>query len=110
MASILYEIADLLDLRGIAFKPNAYRRAARNIGSLEEDINVVAAQGRLQDIPGVGEAMSKKISELISTGELKYLNQLRSEVPPGLIEILKVPDIRTQDSHHLVQGVGNLFS
>src|SRR4030042_1424560 len=80
VATVLFEIADLLDLQGVAFKPNAYRRAARNINALEEDINKIAAEGRLRDIPGVGEAMTKKIEELVATGKLDYLVQLRSEV------------------------------
>ena len=58
IAAVFDEIADLLDLQGVAFKPIAYRRAARNIESLEMDINEVAADGRLEDIPGVGMAMA----------------------------------------------------
>ena len=106
VAAVLFEIADLLDLQGVAFKPNAYRRAARNINALEEDINKIAAEGRLQDIPGVGEAMTKKIDELIATGELRYLSQLRSEVPPGLVEILKVPDVGPKTAMILYKELG----
>jgi DNA polymerase (family 10) len=106
VATVLFEIADLLDLQGVAFKPNAYRRAARNINALEEDINKIAAEGRLQDIPGVGEAMTKKIDELIATGELRYLSQLRAEVPPGLVEILKVPDVGPRTAMVLYKELG----
>ncbi len=58
VAAIFYEIADLLDLQGVAFKPAAYRRAARNIESMEEDINNMASEGKVKDIAGVGEAMA----------------------------------------------------
>jgi DNA polymerase (family 10) len=106
VATVLFEIADLLDLQGVAFKPNAYRRAARNINALEEDINKIAAEGRLRDIPGVGEAMTKKIEELVATGKLDYLTQLRSEVPPGLVEILKIPDVGPKTAMVLYKELG----
>ena len=106
VATVLFEIADLLDLQGVAFKPNAYRRAARNINALEEDINKIAAEGRLRDIPGVGEAMTKKIEELVATGKLDYLAQLRSEVPPGLVEILKIPDVGPKTAMILYKELG----
>lgn len=93
IAAVFDEIADLLDLQGVAFKPIAYRRAARNIESMEMDINEVATDGRLEDIPGVGKAMAKKIEEMIRTGKLAYLDDLRSEVPSGLVELLKIPDV-----------------
>jgi len=93
IAAAFDEIADLLDLQGVAFKPIAYRRAARNIESMEIDINEVAADGKIEDIPGVGKAMAKKIEEMIRTGKLAYLDDLRSEVPSGLVELLKIPDV-----------------
>ena len=93
IAAVFDEIADLLDLQGVAFKPIAYRRAARNIESMEIDINEVAADGKIEDIPGVGKAMAKKIEEMIGTGKLAYLDDLRSEVPSGLVELLKIPDV-----------------
>ena len=93
IAAAFDEIADLLDLQGVAFKPIAYRRAARIIESMEMDINDVAADEKLEDIPGVGKAMAKKIEEMIRTGKLAYLDDLRSEVPSGLVELLKIPDV-----------------
>ncbi len=106
VANVLFEIADLLDLQGVPFKPNAYRRAARNISALEEDINKIASEGRLKDIPGVGEAMTKKIDELVATGELRYLSQLRSEVPSGLVEMLRVPDVGPKTAMVLYKELG----
>lgn len=93
VAAVLYEVADLLELQGVAFKPQAYRRAARNIEQLDRPLSQLVADGGLDDVPGVGEALSKKIRELLSTGELAYLDKLRSEVPEGLVRMLEVPDI-----------------
>ena len=88
VAAVFYEIADLLDLQDVAFKPVAYRRAARNIESLDEDITSIVKEGRVRDIPGVGEAIADKIDELVRTGRLEYLDKLRSEIPAGLVEML----------------------
>jgi hypothetical protein len=79
VAKILSEIADLLDLQNIPFKPQAYRRAARSIDKLQEQIEVVAKRSELDQIPGVGESIVKKIQELLKTGRLKYLEDLRKE-------------------------------
>jgi len=110
VAEVLYEIADLLDLQDVAFKPVAYRRAARNIESLDEHIEKVVAEGRARDIPGVGEAIADKIEELVRTGKLGYLEKLRSQVPSGLVEMLRVPDVgpKTARALHKELGISSL--
>jgi DNA polymerase (family 10) len=106
IAAVFYEIADLLDLQGVAFKPQAYRRAARNIEQLEVDVAELAADNRLKDIPGVGDAMAKKILEMVDTGKLRYLEELRGEVPPGLVELLSVPDVGPKTAMILHKELG----
>jgi DNA polymerase (family 10) len=110
VAQLLNEIADLLDLQGVAFKPVAYRRAARNIEDMDQPVADVVAKGALRDIPGVGDAIAKKVEEYVQTGKLPYLEKLRSEVPLGLIELLKVPDIgpKTAIVLHRDLGITNL--
>ncbi|HJX04897.1 MAG TPA: DNA polymerase/3'-5' exonuclease PolX [Thermoplasmata archaeon] len=110
MAAIFYEVADILDLQGVPFKPNAYRRAARSIEGLEEPISKLAAEGKLEDLPGVGESLAKKIQEILDTGELTYLKRLRSEVPQGLLQVLKVPDVgpKTVMLLHNELGISNV--
>jgi DNA polymerase (family X) len=94
VASILYEIADLLELKGgEPFKPRAYRNAAHTIEEMREDIEDVHKQGKLHEVPGVGDAIAKKVAEIIDTGDLGYLKDLRSEFPPGLIQLMAVPEI-----------------
>jgi DNA polymerase (family 10) len=106
VAAIFYEIADLLDLQGVAFKPAAYRRAARNIESMEEDINNMASEGKVKDIAGVGEAMAKKIDEMLNTGKLRYLEELRSQLPEGLLDVLRVPDVGPKTAIVLYKELG----
>ncbi len=106
IAAIFYEVADILDLQGVAFKPNAYRRAARSIEALEEDISKIAAEGKLAEIPGVGESVAKKIEEIIRTGQLSYLRKLRDEVPSGLVEMLSIPDMGPKTAMMLNRELG----
>jgi len=92
-ATLFREIADLLDVLGEKFKPEAYRRAARSIESLTEDLGKVAARNELRSIPGVGDAIEEKIRELLATGHIAYHDRLTHEVPPGLLEILRLPGL-----------------
>ena len=71
VARILRTIADYLEIKGeVIYKALAYRRAADNIVNLGRDINEVWREGKLRDIAGVGEALSKKLDELLGTGRL----------------------------------------
>lgn len=93
IANILYEIAELLELNEIAYKPRAYRRAAQSIEMLSDDIESLYKEGKLDEIPGVGKSIASKIQEYIETGDLKYLNDLRSQIPDGLQDLLRVEGI-----------------
>jgi len=90
---IFRTIADLLDLLGEKFKPEAYRRAARSIESLTEDLGAVSARHELRSIPGVGEAIEEKIDEYLRTGSVSYYERLKREIPPGLVELMRLPGL-----------------
>lgn len=94
LAAIFERIASLLEIKGeLVFKIRAYSRAAESLRALGEDIRTVAAEGRLDQIPGVGKAIAEKIQELLQTGSLGFLERLEEEVPPTLLEVLEVPDL-----------------
>jgi DNA polymerase (family 10) len=101
VARILYEVADILELQGVQFKPTAYRKAARNIESLTKELEEIRKEGGLREIPGVGEAIAKKIEEMLSTGHIRYLDELKEEFPAGLLQIIDVPDIGPKTAMHL---------
>ena len=85
-------IADLLEIKGeIIYKTLAYRKAADSLTSLGRDVNEYWKEGKLKDIPGVGKAIADKIDELLSTGQLEFLEKLKAEVPPGLADWLADP-------------------
>ncbi len=87
-------IADLLEIKGeVVYKILAYRKAADNLVNLGRDVNEIYKDGKLTDIPGVGKAIAEKIEELLTTGELGFLNKLTDEVPASLADLLAVPDL-----------------
>ncbi|MBN1109371.1 MAG: DNA polymerase/3'-5' exonuclease PolX, partial [Methanomassiliicoccales archaeon] len=94
VAAIFEEVADLLELKeGTFFQVRAYRRVAKEISSLTEDLKDLYIRGHLSNIPGVGKAIHDKIVEIIRTGELQYLNDLRNEFPAGLLQVMQVPEV-----------------
>lgn len=101
VAEVLYEIADLLELQGVEFKPNAYRKAARNIEAMTQEIEDYRKTSSLRDIPGVGEAIAKKLEEILKTGHLTYLDELKAELPAGLLQLMDVPEIGPKTAIHL---------
>ena len=93
VAAILFEVSELLRIKGEKFKPQAYARAAHTIESLQEDVAEISRQGNLEEIPGVGTHLAEKIEEIITTGRLGYLEDLRRELPPGVLELADLEGI-----------------
>jgi DNA polymerase (family 10) len=94
LADLFQRMADLLEIKGdVIYKILAYRKAADSLTNLGSDINEIWRSGRLTSVPGVGKAIAEKIDELLSTSRLEFLDRLEQEVPPGLIELLQVPDV-----------------
>src|ERR1035437_9525566 len=91
VAEILVEIGTLLELKGEnPFKTRAYANAARTLEGLSEPLAKLVAEKRLGEIKGIGEALEQKITELVETGKLKYYDELKVSIPPGLIEMLEI--------------------
>lgn len=97
MARIFDEISDIFEVKGEnPFKIRAYRRAARTIETLTQDLKVIAERGgvsELKKIPGVGEGIAKKILEIAETGDCKKHIELKQEVPSGVLELLAISRI-----------------
>ncbi len=100
-------IADLLELKEESrFRIRAYRRAAQSLESLAEDVEVLAADRRLDEIPGVGKDLAAKIVEYLETGQMKALEALRQTVPAGVVELLNVPGIGPKTAMLLYEKAG----
>lgn len=88
------EMADLLEIQGAeAYKVRAYRKAAQTLANLSRDLEQMAAEDRLEEIPGVGKALAAKIKEILSTGTLRHLEELREKIPPDLVRLLEIPGV-----------------
>ena len=91
VAEILTEIGVLLELKGEnPFKTRAYSNGARVIEGLNEPLAKLVTEKRLGEIKGIGEALEQKITELVETGKLKYYEELKASIPPGLLEMLEI--------------------
>ena len=91
VAEILVEIGTLLELKGEnPFKTRAYANGARTIEGLTEPLATLVAEKRLGEIKGIGAALEQKITELVETGKLKYYDELKASIAPGLIEMLEI--------------------
>jgi DNA polymerase (family 10) len=107
VAEILVEIGTLLELKGEnPFKTRAYLNAARAIESLNEPLAKIVAESRLGEIKGVGEALTKKITELVETGRLAYYDELKASIPPGLIALLGIPGLGPKKIQALNKALG----
>jgi DNA polymerase (family 10) len=94
LARIFHEIGDMLELKGeLVFKTVAYHRAADAIGRSPFDVAGAYRAGDRPQIPGVGKAIDDKIAELVETGHMRYYDKLRAEVPPTLVELLRIPGL-----------------
>lgn len=95
VVDIFNGIADLLEIKGEnPFRIRAYRKAAQNIEVLSRDIAEVSQEeGGLEKIPGIGKDLAQKIKEIISTGRLQYYEEIKKEVPSGLVDLLSVPGL-----------------
>jgi DNA polymerase (family 10) len=86
ISHIFADIAAMLKLKkDNIFKIRAYEKVARSINELPEPVAKLAAEGRLKEIAGAGEAIQKKLTELTATGKLAFYEKLKAEFPERTI-------------------------
>jgi DNA polymerase (family 10) len=107
-AHVLTQIAAFLELRGESkFKSRAYEQAARALGALEtDDLGDLDRRGELAQTPGIGKAILAVVRDLIDTGESRYLEQLRADLPSGMLDLLNIPGLATAKIHVLRESLG----
>ena len=106
IVKILNNIADILELQEVAFKPVAYRRAAQSIESLSEDIEEIYKRKELEEIPGVGKNIAEKITEIIENGKLKYYEELKKEIKVDVEGLNQIPNLGPKKIKVLYQKLG----
>ncbi len=109
IARIFSEIADMLDFLGDSpFRVRAYRAAARYLLDMEEPIERVAEGGvrALEELPYIGHDLALKILEYLETGKVGKREELRKKVPPGVLEVMRVPGIGPRTAKRLYDELG----
>lgn len=114
VAAALDEIGTLLELKGEnSFKCNAYHNAARTVQQIDGDLKKMVGTDKLGDVRGIGDSLKEKITTLVQTGTLPYLVDLRTEIPPGLLDMLRIPGLGPKKAKALyeelaIDGVASL--
>lgn len=107
VAHLFEQVADMLAIRGDQIhRILAYRRAAENILALGRDINEMHREGKLTDIPGIGDTLADKIEEMLTTGRLTFYEKVAKEVPPSLVEMLKVEGLGPKKVKQVYETLG----
>ena len=93
IAKIFSEISELLELKGEnVFRIRAYRRAAQNMDNLSKDVSTLSRE-ELESIPGIGKDLAGKIHEFLETGKIAKHEELKREIPGGVLQLLTVPGL-----------------
>jgi DNA polymerase (family 10) len=107
IAALFSRIADALEIKGeVGFKVLAYRKAARILQDLSEDIETVAQEKRLLDIPGIGSGISSKIEEYLQTGGMKKYKEALSGLPETLLDLLEIQNMGAKTVHLAYEKLG----
>ena len=97
----------MLEVKGeLVFKTVAYHRAADTIGRSPVDLIAAYRSGGRPKVPGVGQAISDKIAELVTTGSMRFYDKLRAEVPPTLVEMLRIPGLGPKTVRMIYEELG----
>jgi DNA polymerase (family 10) len=106
IAARLREYAELTQITGgDAFRARNYEKAARSVRGWGEDIGQLDARA-LRAIPGVGASIAAKIAEYRDTGSIKALDELRAQIPPGVLELTRVPGLGPKRALQLSRDLG----
>jgi len=107
LAVIFSRIGDALEIKGeTGFKVIAYRKASRILEDLTEDIEDISKEKKLQEIPGIGSGIAKKIEEYLNTGHMKKFDEALSDIPEGLLELLNIQNLGGKTVHLAYRELG----
>ncbi|MBK5114010.1 MAG: DNA polymerase/3'-5' exonuclease PolX [Candidatus Heimdallarchaeota archaeon] len=103
----LKQIADLLEILGESvYKIRSYRKAVETLNLVTDDISVLAKEGKLKDLPGIGDAISIKIEVIVKTGDSYYLQKLTQKIPLEVTSLMRVEGIGGKTAGRLYQELG----
>lgn len=107
VADLLSAMADMLQiLEANRFRVLAFQKAADAVRELSQPIDKVHAEGHLLNIPGIGAGLAGLLNELLTTGSVKDFEELKTQVPLGVVEMMQVPDMGPKKARRLWQELG----
>ena len=109
IAKILYEMAEFLEMEGVAFKPRAYEKAAISIEALGKDIKEIYKEGgvkALEEIPGVGKGIAERVEEYIKTGKIGDYEKLKKKMPVNIQELTSIEGVGPKIIKNLYKYLG----
>ncbi len=109
IAKIFNEIALFLEIEGVAFKPYAYEKAAISLYALQDDVSQIYLKGgrkALEEIPGIGKAMSDHIEEYLTKGKIKFYEDFKKKLPVKMDELMRVEGLGPKKIKVLYQKLG----
>ena len=106
VAEVLYEIGEILTIKGDRFRSRAFNMAAQRVVALTESIDKVRERGELQEIPGVGKSIAGIIEEILDTGGSRQLEELRESLPKGVRELMELEGVGPKTAMRLQGELG----
>jgi DNA polymerase (family 10) len=106
VAGLLREYAELTQITGgDVFRARNYEKAARSVRGWADDVSLLDAKA-VRAIPGVGASIAAKIAEYRATGSIRALDELRATIPPGVLELTRVPGLGPKRALQLSRDLG----
>ncbi|MDH5791808.1 MAG: DNA polymerase/3'-5' exonuclease PolX [Candidatus Bathyarchaeota archaeon] len=106
VSEVLYEIGELLTIKGDRFRSRAYNMAAQRVRTLTEDVRRIRERGELEEIPGVGKSIAAVIEEVLDTGQSTQLEDLREALPTGVRDLMELEGIGPKKALRFQQELG----
>ncbi|GAF77559.1 unnamed protein product, partial [marine sediment metagenome] len=106
VAEVLYEIGEILTIKGDRFRSRAFNVAAQRVTALTENTDEIRARGKLQEIPGVGKSIAGIIEEVLDTGGSRQLEELRESLPRGVRELMELEGVGPKTAMRLQRELG----
>jgi DNA polymerase (family 10) len=106
VSEVLYEIGELLTIKGDRFRSRAYNMAAQRVRTLTEDVRRIRERGELEEIPGVGKSIAGVIEEVLDTGQSSQLEDLREALPTGVRDLMELEGVGPKKALRFQQELG----
>ena len=106
ISNVLYEMGEILTIKGERFRSRAFNMAAQRITALTEDIQLIYDRSELEDIPGVGKGITAVITELLERGGSTQLEELRESLPHGVRDLMQLEGVGPRKAMRLNKELG----